>query len=104
MPVIGYLYSGWREPSAAFTMAFHRGLSQSGYVEGRNVAIEYRYAEGQYERLPALAADLVNRQETVIVAPGDPAAFAAQAANITSHIGLTTVTYPVRSWPDARTK
>jgi putative ABC transport system substrate-binding protein len=97
MPVIGYLYSGWREPSAAFTTAFRRGLSESGYVEGRNLAIEYRYAEGQYERLPALATDLVRRRVTAIVTPGDPAAFAAKAATTTIPIVFTTGTDPVRS-------
>jgi putative ABC transport system substrate-binding protein len=81
MPVIGYLHSDSPEPMAYVVAAFQKGLSETGYVEGHNVAIEYRWAEGQYERLPTLAADLVRRQVTVIVTPGStPAAMAAKIA------------------------
>jgi len=82
MPVIGYLVSGSPGPSVPNVAAFRQGLSETGYVEGKNVAIEYRWAEGSYDRLPALASDLVGRKVDVIVT-GGPAVLAAKDATST---------------------
>jgi putative tryptophan/tyrosine transport system substrate-binding protein len=84
VPVIGILHSGSPGPYAPNVAAFRRGLSETGYVEGQNVAIEYRWAEGHYDRLPALAADLVGSKVDVIAALGGiPPALAAQSATST---------------------
>jgi ABC-type uncharacterized transport system substrate-binding protein len=80
MPVIGYLSSLSEAQVVGSVNAFRRGLSETGFSEGRNVAIEYRYADGQYERLPALAAELVSRPVSLILAQAPPAAMAAKAA------------------------
>jgi putative ABC transport system substrate-binding protein len=84
MPVVGYLCPESPEPFGSRIRAFREGLAKSGYVEGQNVAIEFRWAEGQYSRLPALAASLAREQVAVIVAPGGaPTALAAKTATAT---------------------
>jgi putative ABC transport system substrate-binding protein len=84
MPVIGLLSSASAAPFAHLVAAFRRGLQEAGFVEDRNVAVEYRWAEGQYERVSALAAELVSRRVTVIVTSGgDIPVLAAKVATTT---------------------
>ncbi len=96
MPVVGFLYAGSPGPSTHLVAAFRRGLEEAGYVEGQNVAIEYRWAEGQYDQLPAQAADLARRQVALIVAAPTPAAVAAKTASSTIPIVFLTAGDPVQ--------
>ena len=95
MPVVGFLNSETPTGYAPFAAAFLKGLNQTGFVEGRNVAIEYRWAEGHNDRLPALAAELVRLQVAVIGAAGTPSVLAAKAATTTIPIVFSTAVDPV---------
>jgi len=97
MPVIGFLGSGSMGTSASLVDGFRQGLKENGFLEGQNLTIEFRWAAGQYGRLPALAADLVSRQVSVIFAGGPLAAMAARAATETIPIVFTSGDDPVRS-------
>jgi putative ABC transport system substrate-binding protein len=96
MPVVGLLASWARDDAPQLVTALRQGLMDLGFVEGQNVAVEYRMAENQNERLPALAADLIHRQVTVMVAAGTPAALAAKAATATIPVVFEIGGDPVR--------
>ena len=95
MPIIGFLDSGSPAAFADRVAAFHRGLGETGHVEGRNVLVKYRWAEGHYDQLPVLAADLVRRKVAVIVAGGGPSALAAKTESMTIPIVFSTAADPV---------
>jgi putative tryptophan/tyrosine transport system substrate-binding protein len=97
MPVIGFLGGADPVGYAPQIEALRLGLRDHGYVEGQNIAVEYRWAEGRYDRLPALAADLVQRKVAVIVTQGTPAAFAAREATTTIPIVMAVVANPVET-------
>ena len=96
MPVVGYLDASSPGASAPRVAIFRRGLAEAGYVEGRNVAIEYRWAEGRYDRLPEMAVELVRREVAVIVASTIPAAVAAKSATATIPIVFYVAGDPVK--------
>jgi putative tryptophan/tyrosine transport system substrate-binding protein len=97
MPVIGYLSARSREDTSHLITAFQRGLAETGYIEGQNVTVEYRFADGQYDRLPAMAADLVQRPVAVITTTGgEPSALAAKAATSTIPIVFSVGSDPVK--------
>jgi len=96
MPVIGWLSAEPRDPKDFRLVSFRRSLTEAGYVEGQNFMIEYRWAEGQYDRLPELAADIVRRQVAVIVTSGNTAALAAKAATSTVPVLFQVASDPVQ--------
>src|SRR5262245_18170585 len=96
MPVVGFLGSSSAADRTRLVTAFRQGIRESGYVEGENVAIEYRWAQDQYDRLPDLAADLVRRQVTVIAAHDTPSSIVAKAATATIPIVFASGAEPVK--------
>jgi putative ABC transport system substrate-binding protein len=97
VPVVAFINGGSADASARFVIAFRKGLNETGFVEGQNVAVQYHWLEGKYDQLPALVADLVRRQVAVIATPGSvPAALAAKAATATIPIVFSAAEDPVQ--------
>ena len=97
VPVVAFINGGSADASARFVIAFRKGLNETGFVEGQNVAVQYHWLEGKYDQLPALVADLVRRQMAVIATPGSvPAALAAKAATATIPIVFSAAEDPVQ--------
>jgi putative tryptophan/tyrosine transport system substrate-binding protein len=96
LPVIGYVYLGSADVSAGYVAAFRKGLRETGHLEGQNVTVEYHWLEGQFDRLPALMADLVRRRVAVIAASGLVAALAAKATTATIPIVFSVGEDPVK--------
>ena len=96
MPVVGFLNTASPEPFVHLIAAFSLGLNEAGFVEGTNLEIEYRWGAGHYDRMPALAADLVRRQVNVLAAFSPPAALAAKAATASIPIVITSGDDPVK--------
>lgn len=96
MPVVGFLNVGWADGFQPMVTAFRRGLQEIGYVEGQNVATEYRWAEGRTDRLPGLVAELLHHQVAVIAATGTPAALAAKAETTAIPIVFESAADPLR--------
>jgi putative ABC transport system substrate-binding protein len=98
LPIIGYMSSRSLRDSTSLVAAFRKGLGEAGFVEGQNVTIEYRWAEGQYDRLPAMATELVQLGSVLLVTTGgEPSALAAKAATSTIPIVFTTGGDPVKN-------
>jgi len=98
MPVIGFLNSASPQPFAKYVAGFRTGLKETGYIDGQNVTIEFRWAEGHYDRLPEMAADLVRRKVAVLVSTGgEPSVLAAKAATTTIPIVFTSGIDPIRA-------
>ena len=96
MPMVGFVSGGSPGPFAYLVRAFRQGLNETGYVEGQNLAIEFRWAEGRYDRLPDLVTDLIRREASVLAATTTPGALAAKAATTTIPIVFATDGDPVR--------